>query len=65
MRFSIEKVLDNLGRIVLPKDLREYYGFAPNDKLDIIPTEVGILITKTIRPYEGPDNSCANISEKE
>jgi len=49
MRFLIEKTLDNLGRVVLPKELREYYGFLPDDKLDLIPTEAGILITKTVK----------------
>lgn len=46
MRFTVEKVIDNLGRVVVPKYLRDYYGISANDKLMFIPTEEGILITK-------------------
>lgn len=46
MEFSITKTIDNLGRIVIPKELRMYYGITPADKLKIIPTEQGILIVK-------------------
>lgn len=47
MRFRVEKVIDALGRIVVPKDLRDYYRISPNDKVLITPTEDGILITKS------------------
>ena len=46
MRYTVEKKIDNLGRIVLPKSLREYYGIELNDTLHLIPTEDGILIVK-------------------
>ena len=46
MIFKVEKRLDSLGRITLPKSIREYYGIALNDKLTLIPIDDGILITK-------------------
>ena len=46
MRFSVEKTIDALGRIVLPKEMREYYGISLNESLYLTPTEEGILITK-------------------
>lgn len=49
MTYSIEKTLDSLGRIVLPKSMRDYYGISVNDKLYLIPTEQGILIAKESR----------------
>jgi len=45
MMFSVEKEIDALGRIVLPKSMREYYGISLKDKLYLTPTEKGILIT--------------------
>ena len=50
MEFVVEKTIDNLGRIVLPKSMREYYGIALNSKLIMIPTEDGILIKKQESP---------------
>ena len=46
MKYSVQKTIDALGRIVLPKSIREYYGINLNDKLNLIPTDKGILITK-------------------
>ncbi len=53
MKFVIKKEIDQAGRIVIPKEIRDYYGFAPSDKLDIIPTEAGVLITKIKDVSEG------------
>jgi AbrB family looped-hinge helix DNA binding protein len=39
---GIIKEFDKLGRIVIPKELRERYGFF--DKVEIVATENGILI---------------------
>ena len=39
---GIIKEFDKLGRIVIPKDLRERYGFY--DKVEIVATENGVLI---------------------
>ncbi|MBE6532092.1 MAG: AbrB/MazE/SpoVT family DNA-binding domain-containing protein [Ruminococcaceae bacterium] len=49
MRYTVEKKIDNLGRIVLPKGMREYYDISLNDRLNLIPTEEGILIVKSSR----------------
>ena len=46
MNYSVQKTIDALGRIVLPKNMRDYYGINLNDKLNLIPTDNGILITK-------------------
>lgn len=43
--FVTFKKVDNLGRIVIPKDMRRYFDVVPNDYVKIIPTENGILIT--------------------
>lgn len=47
MTISIIRKIDNLGRLVLPKDYREHYGFDANERLEIIATEEGILIKKS------------------
>ena len=47
MSFVIERRIDNLGRIVLPKDMRKYYGISNGDALEIVATEEGILIKCT------------------
>ena len=39
---GIIKEFDKLGRIVIPKELRERYGFY--DKVEIVATENGVLI---------------------
>ncbi|MBQ4066799.1 MAG: AbrB/MazE/SpoVT family DNA-binding domain-containing protein [Clostridia bacterium] len=44
--FGIQKKIDNLGRIALPKEIREFYCMDENDKVEIVPTETGILIRK-------------------
>ena len=44
MRYTVEKKIDNLGRIVLPKGMREYYDISLNDTLNLIPTEEGYLL---------------------
>ena len=43
---GIQKKIDNLGRIVLPKEIREFYCMESEDTVEIIPTENGILIRK-------------------
>ena len=46
MDFRVEKAVDNVGRIVIPKNLREYYNIEPSDKILLVPRDDGILITK-------------------
>ena len=46
MYIGIQRKIDSLGRIVLPKDLRDFYKMQDGDTVEIIPTENGILIKK-------------------
>jgi len=46
MSFVIIKTVDSLGRIVLPKNMRDYYSISLNDKVKLQPTNKGILITR-------------------
>ena len=41
-KIGILKEIDRLGRIVIPKELRERYGL--NDVVEVIATEDGVLI---------------------
>ena len=47
MKYSVEKTIDGLGRVVLPKNFRDYYGISLKDKIYLIPTVDGILIKKS------------------
>ena len=44
MYFAVKRCVDELGRIVLPKDLRSHYGIQTGDVLEVTPTEGGILL---------------------
>ena len=44
MKFVIKRCVDGLGRIVLPKDMRNYYGIKSGDAIVIVATEEGILL---------------------
>ena len=46
MEYGVEKMVDKLGRVVLPKNMRDYYGISLNEKIKLIPTDSGILIVK-------------------
>ena len=41
-KIGIIKEFDKLGRIVIPKELRERYGF--NKEVEVVATENGVLI---------------------
>ncbi len=56
MRFVIKRDIDEAGRIVIPKEMRDYYGIEPRSELDIIPTEAGILITKAVDINQKAEN---------
>ena len=45
--FVAFKKMDSLGRIVIPRDMRQYFDITPNDYVKIVPTEEGILIAKS------------------
>lgn len=47
MEYLVQKEIDSVGRLVIPKSLRDYYKIAANDVLDLIPTKEGILIRKS------------------
>lgn len=42
--FSVIRKIDKLGRIVIPKDMRDFYGIELETALEIITTNEGILI---------------------
>ena len=42
--FVTTKKFDDLGRVVIPIDMRKYYGFENNATVQIITQENGILI---------------------
>lgn len=44
MYFTIKRCVDELGRIVLPKDMRNHYGIKTGDMLEVIPAEDGVLL---------------------
>ena len=56
MRFGMKKSIDNLGRLVIPKNMRDYYGITLNDKVILVTTEDGILITKCSKGEENEKN---------
>lgn len=43
---GINRNLDNLGRIVIPKEFRKSLNILNNEKLEIFLTETGIFIRK-------------------
>ena len=48
MIFAIRRCVDNLGRIVLPKDMRKCFDLKSGDLLELIATDEGILIKKAV-----------------
>ena len=56
MKFSVTKRIDNLGRIVVPIEMRKCYKIEINDEIELIPTEDGIIMKKKIKknnPFMG------------
>ncbi len=43
--YEVFKSFDKLGRIVIPIDMRKYYGFDKGVEIKVIPTSKGILLT--------------------
>ena len=58
MGIKIGRQIDELGRLVIPKDLREQYGLKPGDKVWFTAYDDGILIHSENMRYndEKPDN---------
>ena len=48
MRTGIVRRIDDLGRIVIPKEIRHSFGIVENDPIEISVTEEGVLLTKYI-----------------
>ncbi len=46
--YGFLRPVDTLGRLVIPCDLREQYGFAPNEKVLLVPQKDGVMI----KPYK-------------
>lgn len=46
MNFAFKRCVDTLGRIVLPKDMRDHYDIKSGDALEIIATEDGLFLKK-------------------
>ncbi len=44
-RVGIKRQVDKLGRIVIPKEYREFYHLDHNDEVFIVDTMEGLLIT--------------------
>ena len=45
MRVGIKVKVDKLGRIVIPKEYREFFHFNYSDEVFLIDTQDGLLIT--------------------
>lgn len=58
---SIIKRIDNLGRIVLPKDIRRNLKLKENDEVEIIVKDEGYIVLKKYLAIEEYDEYCKNI----
>jgi AbrB family looped-hinge helix DNA binding protein len=45
--------IDDLGRVVIPKEVRKQAGIKEGDQLKITPTKKGILLTLYTKPKVG------------
>lgn len=57
---GVIKEIDKLGRIVIPKELRERYGF--DDKVEIVATKDGVLLQSP--QYVLTERKSSSCSEK-
>jgi len=46
MQIGIKRKIDNLGRIVIPKELRVFYSFLQDDEVEVVAVKNGVLIRK-------------------
>lgn len=51
-RYGLIRVVDGLGRIVIPVSLRRKYGIERGDELEVIDTPQGILVRKFVECEE-------------
>lgn len=45
MRVGIHKKIDNLGRVTIPKEYRDFYHLNEQDTVCLVDTKEGLLIT--------------------
>ena len=45
MRVGIHKKIDNLGRVTIPKEYRDFYHLNEQDTVRLVDTKEGLLIT--------------------
>lgn len=57
---GIVRRMDDLGRVVIPKELRKFYGIREGDALEIYTTAEGIVFA----PYRAPAANKAMIAQK-
>lgn len=55
---GIVRRFDDLGRIVIPKEIRKRFGFSEGAPADIFTTNDGVVL-KLYRPYEGATSDSA------
>lgn len=53
---GIVRCIDELGRVVIPKELRHRYGWAQGDPIEIYTTDEGIMLQKYSLGNPVPDN---------
>ena len=53
---GIEKEIDKLGRILIPKYIREAVGFELNQSIEIIITHEGLLLRKISQSEKSEKN---------
>ena len=51
-RFVFTRKIDDLGRVVIPAEMRKYYGLDAYSRVEIIPTENGVLILPNCKKSE-------------
>ncbi len=60
MRVGMQITIDKLGRVVIPKEYREFYHIGKEDKVCLIDTPDGLLITnpkyKMVKIIEQDEN---------
>lgn len=47
MKFELKRKIDELGRIVLPAELRNYYEISSGETVVLLPVRNGIQVAKT------------------
>jgi transcriptional pleiotropic regulator of transition state genes len=54
-KYGLLRVVDELGRMVIPVALRRKYGIEKGDELEVLDTPEGILIRKFMDEKESED----------